>query len=209
MLKLAHGKETVEVYVTDGKIVHAELPHRRRRKGAALSRDLGRRHFQPAAQRRRARRRLFQKTASEILDEVKAMTHEWETILEVIPSGKSVFRIADLAGGPYRTDHSPERRLARAEQTRRLSQRARDCRTITHPLRLRAKVIYNLHKVRTGRDRCAVLAKPVVDLVPACAVKSRDRHLDRSHGSNGAAGVARSDRSSGRIAEQLAGIKAR
>jgi hypothetical protein len=43
--------------------------------------------------------------------EVKAMTREWETILEVIPSGKAVFRIADLPARQHRANYRPKCRL--------------------------------------------------------------------------------------------------
>src|SRR6266545_4374839 len=95
VLKLARGKETVEVYLTDGKIVHATCPIGEGDKALLYPVTWGEGTFNlhpngkpPVA--------TINNTADEILDEVKAMTREWETILDVIPSGKAVFRIANL-----------------------------------------------------------------------------------------------------------------
>src|SRR4029434_9584812 len=88
VLKLARGKETVEVYLSDGEIVHATCPIGDGDKALLYpvtwsegASTLLRNGAAPAA--------TSQKTAAEILDEVRAMTHEWETILEAIPSGKA------------------------------------------------------------------------------------------------------------------------
>ncbi len=45
VLKLTRGKETVEIFFTDGNIVHADCPIGEGEKAAALSRNLGRRNI--------------------------------------------------------------------------------------------------------------------------------------------------------------------
>ena len=61
------------------------------------------------------------KNSAQVLDEVRAMSREWETILEVIPSGKSVFRIADLPedhNGPITVPHVGWRVLSKIDGRR-------------------------------------------------------------------------------------------
>src|ERR1051325_715221 len=95
LLKLRRGKETVEVYFADGNIIHATCPIGDGEKALLYPVTWGEGTFslQPNGTAPAA---TVKKNAAEILDEVKAMTREWEIILEVIPSPKAVFRIADL-----------------------------------------------------------------------------------------------------------------
>jgi hypothetical protein len=164
VLKLVRGKETVEVYVTDGKIVHATCPIGEGEKALLYPVTWGEGSFSlqpngaPPVE-------TIQKTASEILDEVKAMTREWETILEVIPSGKSIFRIADLPAdhsGPITVPNVGWRVLSKLDGFRSVQDIAELLRI---PFAYAAKVIYSLHKA--GLVEAAVpVAKAVVDLVP-------------------------------------------
>src|SRR5687767_8744928 len=96
VLKLAHGKETVEVFLTDGRIVHATCPIGEGEKALLYPVTWGDGSFtlQPNGAPPAA---TVHKSAEEILAEVKAMTREWEIILDLIPTGKAVFKIADLA----------------------------------------------------------------------------------------------------------------
>lgn len=106
-----------------------------------------------------------QKSADEILAEVKAMTREWEIILELIPSGKTVFRIADLAEdqtGPVTVPNVGWRVLSKLNGVRPVQEVAELLRI---PFAYTAKVIYNLHK--SGLVESAVpVAKSADDLVP-------------------------------------------
>jgi len=98
VLKFSRGRENVEVYFVDGSIVHATCPIGDGEKALVYPVTWGEGTFTmvpngtvPTA--------TIQKSTAEILDEVKAMSREWETILEVIPSGKTIFCIADLDEG--------------------------------------------------------------------------------------------------------------
>src|SRR4030095_2721198 len=142
VLKLARGKETVEVYLSDGEIVHATCPIGDGDKALLYPVTWGEGTFNllpngaaPAA--------TIQKTAAEILDEVRAMTHEWETILEAIPSGKAVFRIANLPEdntGPITVPNVGWRVLSKLDGVRTVQEISEMLRI---PFAYTAKVIYS------------------------------------------------------------------
>ncbi len=96
VLQLTHGKETVDVYLNEGNIIHAKCPIGEGEKALLypVTWDEGTFNLLPNGIAPAA---TITKESSQILDDLKAMTHEWETILEVVPSGKALFRIADLA----------------------------------------------------------------------------------------------------------------
>ena len=164
VLKLAHGKESVEVFLTDGKIVHATCPIGEGDKALLYPVTWGEGTFnlQPNG---RAPVETVRKSADDILAEVKAMTREWEIILELIPSGKAVFRIADLAEdqtGPVTVPNVGWRVLSKLDGIRSVQDVSELLRI---PFAYTAKVIYNLHK--SGLVELATpVSKPVVDLVP-------------------------------------------
>jgi hypothetical protein len=164
VLKLAHGKETVEVFLTDGKIVHATCPIGDGDKALLypVTWGDGTFHLQPNGAASAA---TVRKSAEEILAEVQAMTREWEIILELIPTGKAVFRIADLAEdhtGPVTVPNVGWRVLSKLDGTRTVQEVAELLRI---PFAYTAKVIYNLHK--SGLVEVAVtVAKAKADLVP-------------------------------------------
>jgi hypothetical protein len=164
VLKLAHGKETVEVFLTDGKIVHATCPIGDGDKALLypVTWGEGTFHLQPNGA---ASAVTVRKSAEEILAEVQAMTREWEIILDLIPTSKVVFRIADLAEdhtGPVTVPNVGWRVLSKLDGTRTVQEVAELLRI---PFAYTAKVIYNLHK-----SGLVELAAPVVkakaDLVP-------------------------------------------
>lgn len=164
VLKLARGKETVEVYLTDGKIVHATCPIGDGEKALLYPVTWGEGTFdlQPNGSAPEA---TVKKTSSEILEEVKAMTREWEVILEVIPSGKSVFRIANLPEdhtGPITVANVGWRVLSKLDGVRTVQEIAELLRI---PFAYAAKVIYNLYKSGLVEPAQAI-AKAAVDLVP-------------------------------------------
>jgi hypothetical protein len=162
VLKLAHGKESVEVFLKDGKIVHATCPIGEGEKAILYPVTWGEGNFQlhsngtaPAV--------TVQKSADEILAEVRAMAREWEIILEVIPTGKAVFRIADLSedhAGPVTVPNVGWRVLSKLDGVRTVQEIAELLRI---PFAYTAKVIYNLHK-----SGLVEFAAPVAvgDLVP-------------------------------------------
>jgi hypothetical protein len=164
MLKLSRGKETVEVYFTDGNIVHATCPIGDGEKALLYPVTWGEGTFNlqpngtpPASS--------IKKASTEILDEVKAMSREWETILEVIPSGKTVFRIADLGDDhtePITVPHVGWRVLSKIDAVRNVQDIAE---TLRIPYAYAAKVIFNLHKSGLV-EAIARAAKPNADVVP-------------------------------------------
>jgi hypothetical protein len=164
VLKLSRGKETVEVYIADGNIIHATCPIGEGEKALLYPVTWGEGVFTltpngspPAA--------TIKKTSAEILDEVKAMSREWETILEVIPSGKAVFRIADPGEeqtGPITVPHVGWRVLSKVDGTRTVQEVAEILRI---PFAYTAKVIFNLHKSGLV-ELVAPSSKPPSDLVP-------------------------------------------
>ena len=145
VLKLSRGKETVEVYISDGNIIHATCPIGEGEKALLYPVTWGEGVFNlmpngtpPTT--------TIKKTSAEILDEVKAMSREWETILEVIPSGKAVFRIADpgeAQSGPITVPYVGWRVLSKIDGSRTVQETAEILRI---PFAYTAKVIFNLHK---------------------------------------------------------------
>jgi hypothetical protein len=174
VLKLAHGKESVEVYLTEGKIVHATCPIGDGDKALLYPVTWGEGTFnlQPNGT---APAVTVSKPADEILAEVKAMTREWETILEVIPSGRTVFKIAELSEehtGPVTVPNVGWRVLTKLDGKRTVQEVSELLRI---PFAYTAKVIYNLHKA--GLLECAVpVARPSADLVPS-ALLNRVRDI--------------------------------
>jgi hypothetical protein len=164
VLKLVRGKETVEVYLADGKIVHATCPIGEGDKALLYPVTWGEGTFNlhpngtvPAI--------TIKKTSDEILDEVKAMTREWETILEVIPSGKAVFRIANLPEdhtGPVTVPNVGWRVLSKLDGVRTVQEIAEILRI---PFAYIAKVIFSLCQAGLAEPAGAI-TKPVADIVP-------------------------------------------
>ena len=169
VLKLVHGKESVEVFLSDGNIVHATCPIGEGDKALLYPVTWGEGTFilQPNGAAPAA---TVHKSAEEILSEVKAMTHEWEIILQLIPDGKVVFRIADLAEdrtGPVTVPNVGWRVLSKLDGTRTVQEVAE---LLNIPFAYTAKVIYNLHKSALVELAQAV-EMPAADLVPAALLK--------------------------------------
>lgn len=164
VLKLSRGKESVEVYISDGNIIHATCPIGEGEKALLYPVTWGEGVFAlmpngtvPAA--------TINKSSAEILEEVKAMSREWETILEVIPSGKAVFRIADPGEeqtGPITVPHVGWRVLSKVDGTRTVQEIAE---TLRIPFAYTAKVVFNLHKSGLV-ELVAPSSRPEADVVP-------------------------------------------
>ena len=164
VLKLNRGKETVEVYFADGNILHATCPIGDGEKALLYPVTWSEGSFSlvpngncPAT--------TIQKSSSEILEEVKVMTREWETILDVIPSGKTVVRIADLSeehDGPITVPHVGWRLLSKIDGRRTVQEIAELLRI---PYAYTAKVLFNLHKAGLVEIVTAG-EKPVAEIVP-------------------------------------------
>lgn len=164
ILKLVRGKETVEVYFVDGNIVHATCPIGDGEKALLYPVTWGEGTFSllpngaPPSP-------TIKKNSPEILEEVKAMSREWESILEVIPSGKAVFRIADLGEeqtGPITVPHVGWRVLSKIDGIRNVQDIAELLRI---PYAYTAKVIFNLHKSGLV-EVVSPVSKPAGELVP-------------------------------------------
>jgi hypothetical protein len=145
VLKLSRGKETVEVYFSDGDILHATCPIGDGEKALLYPVTWSEGTFM-LLPNGAAPSTTIQKSSSEILDEVRAMTREWETILEVIPSGKTVVAIAepgDEHEGAITVPHVGWRVLSKIDGRRTVQEIAEILRI---PYAYTAKVIFNLHK---------------------------------------------------------------
>lgn len=144
-LNLTRGKETVEIFLTDGNIIHATCPIGEGEKALLYPVTWGEGGFNLSPDGA-ASKTTIGKTAAEILEEVKNMTHEWEVILQVIPTGKTVFRIADLRQddtGPVTVPNVGWRVLTKLDGVRSVQEIAESLRI---PFAYAAKVIYSLHK---------------------------------------------------------------
>lgn len=175
VLKLAHGRESVEVFFTDGAIVHATCPIGEGEKALlyAVTWADGAFSLDPLGA---ADTITIQKSSTEILTEIQSVAQEWQTILTLIPSSEAIFRLADLnddQAAPITVPNVGWRVLSKLDGVRTLQDVA-DLLRIPFPYV--AKVIFNLHKsglvesiVETkpiGETKPAVEPKPAVDLVP-------------------------------------------
>lgn len=164
-LRLARGKETVEIYVVDGGIVHANCPIGEGEKALLYPVTWSEGTFalvsngSPPAQ-------TISKPSADLLAEVKGMSHEWERILQVIPTSKTVFRIADPGeegNDAITVPHTGWRVLSKIDGYR-------DVQSIAELLRLpyayTAKVIYNLYQAGLI-EAASASPKAVVETMPA------------------------------------------
>jgi hypothetical protein len=173
VLKLNRGKEAVEIFFTSGNIVHANCPIGEGEKALLYPVTWDEGTFSLLADGT-APRTTISKSPTDILDEVKSMTREWEVILEVIPSAKAVFRLAELSEdntGPVTVPNVGWRILSKLDGIRSVQDVAELLRI---PFAYAAKVIYSLHKA--GLVALTPVAKPAVELVPA-ALLSRVTNL--------------------------------
>ncbi|MGH7826164.1 MAG: DUF4388 domain-containing protein [Candidatus Binatia bacterium] len=164
VLKLSRGKETVEVYLNAGEIIHATCPIGDGEKALLYPVTWGEGSF-ALLPNGNAPAPTIRKQSSQILEEVKAMSREWETILEVIPSGKTAFRLADLGeeqSGPVTVPHVGWRVLTKIDGLRSVQEIAEILRV---PYAYTAKVIFNLHKAGLV-EIVAPAAKSTSELVP-------------------------------------------
>jgi hypothetical protein len=165
VLKLQRGKETVEVFFNEGEIIHATCPIGEGEKALLYPVTWGEGTFNLLPPNGTVPATTIHKNSAQVLDEVRAMSREWETILEVIPSGKSVFRIADLPedhNGPITVPHVGWRVLSKIDGRRNVHEVAELLRV---PYAYTAKVIFNLHKARLV-EAVPQTAKPASALVP-------------------------------------------
>lgn len=165
LLRLSRGKETVDVYITEGEIVHAACPIGEGEKALLYPVTWGEGTFallsngDPPA-------RTIEKQSSQILEEIKAMSQEWEEILRVIPSPRTVFRIADVGEdhqGPITVPHAGWRVLSKIDGMRTVQEISEILRL---PYAYTAKVIFTLHNSKLT-EIVFQSPKTANDLVPA------------------------------------------
>ena len=168
VLKFARGKENVEVYFVDGSIVHATCPIGDGEKALVYPVTWGEGTF-ALLPNGTAPTATIQKSTAEILDEVKAMSREWETILAVIPSGKTLFRIADLDEGhsePITVPRVAWRVLSKLDGARTVQEVGELLRI---PYAYAAKVFFNLYKAGLI-DIIPPSSKPAGEPVPEALI---------------------------------------
>lgn len=164
VLKLARGKETVEVFFNAGVIVHATCPIGEGEKALLypVTWTDGTFSLEPEGT---ATATTIQKSAGDILTEIETVTHEWKSILDVIPSSKAVFRLADInddQSGPITIPQVGWRVLCKLDGVRTVDEVAEQLRI---PFAYVAKVIFNLHK--SGLVETATSApEPSVEFAP-------------------------------------------
>ena len=145
VLKLCRGNETVEVFFDEGHIVHATCPIGEGERAVYYPVTWGEGTFSLLANGT-APATTIEKDSGKILDDLQAMTREWESILEVIPSGQCVFQLADLseeAGGAITVSHAAWRVLCRVDGRRTVKAIAA---ALAAPYALTAKTLYQLYK---------------------------------------------------------------
>ena len=165
VLKLMRGKESVEVFFNTGVIVHATCPIGDGEKALLypVTWTDGTFSLEPNGAPSTT---TIQKSASEILSEIESVTHEWKTILEVIPSSRAVFRLADLnedQSEPITVPHVGWRVLCRLDGVRTIEEIADQLRI---PFAYVAKVLFNLHKSGLVEAATPTTPAPVVKTVP-------------------------------------------
>ena len=164
VLRLSRGKETVEVFFNDGEIIHATCPIGEGEKALLYPVTWGEGSFNLLPPNGTVPATTIHKNSGQILEEVKAMGREWETILEVIPSSKTIFRIADLPeeqNGPITVPHVGWRVLSKIDGRHNVQEIAELLRV---PYAYTAKVVFNLHKARLV-EIVAPASKPVTVIV--------------------------------------------
>ena len=145
LLTLRHGHETVEVFLNDGEIVHATCPIGEGEKAIYYPVTWGDGSFTLEA-KEAAPLTTIQKKSEQILEDLRMMSREWESIVEIIPSGQCVFQLADLAGepnGPITIPHAAWRVLCKIDGRRSVQEVAG---ALNAPYAQTAKILFNLSK---------------------------------------------------------------
>ena len=145
VLTLRRGNETVEVFFSEGEIIHATCPIGEGEKAIYYPVTWADGVFSLQANGL-APATTIQRDSGQILDDLRSMSREWDSIVELIPSGRSVFQLADLAeepNGPITIPHSAWRVLCKIDGRRSVQEIAAALKT---PYAQIAKVVFNLCK---------------------------------------------------------------
>jgi hypothetical protein len=168
VLRLRHGAETVEVFLNDGQIVHATCPIGEGEKAIYYPITWGDGSFTLDADAA-ARATTIQKNAAQILEDLRAMSREWESIVEVIPSRQCVFQLSDLAGepnGPITIPHAAWRVLCKIDGRRTVQEVAG---ALNAPYAQTAKILFTLFKSGLVAAAPAPASAPV-NIVPGASL---------------------------------------
>ncbi len=175
VLTLRHGNETVEVFLNEGEIVHATCPIGEGEKAIYYPVTWGDGNFTLDADGS-APVTTIRKNSRQILEDLRTMSREWESIVEVIPSGQCIFQLADLAGepnGPITIPHTAWRVLSKIDGRRTVQEVAA---ALKAPYAQTAKILFNLSK--SGLVTVAPLAsRSPANLVPAGLLTRLIAHL--------------------------------
>jgi hypothetical protein len=175
VLTLRHGNETVEVFLSDGAIVHATCPIGEGEKAIYYPVTWGEGSFTLDAEGS-APVTTIQKNSGQILEDLRTMSREWESIVEVIPSGQCIFQLADLAGepnGPITIPHTAWRVLCKIDGRRSVQEVAG---ALKAPYAQTAKILFNLCK--SGLVAVApTVAQAPGNIVPAGLLTRLIAHL--------------------------------
>lgn len=164
LLRLSRGKEAVEVFFSEGAIIHATCPIGEGEKALLYPVTWSDGTFTllpdgiPSA-------RTIQKDSAQLLAEIRTMSQEWKQILGAIPSGRTIFRIADLGeeqNGPVTVPHAGWRVLSKIDGFRNAQEIADALRV---PYAYTAKVIYNLYKAKLI-EKAPQSSKLAADVIP-------------------------------------------
>lgn len=145
LLRLSRGKEIVDVFLSEGNIIHASCPIGDGQKALLYPVTWGEGTFvllpngAPPSQ-------TISKQSAELLNEVKTMSQEWERILQVVPKANTVFRMADLGDETNESitiPHTGWKVLSKMDGVRDVQALAESLRL---PYAYTAKVIYDLHQ---------------------------------------------------------------
>ncbi len=180
LLTLRHGNEIVQVFLNEGEIVHATCPIGAGEKAIYYPVTWAEGSFRLDADGS-APASTIQKNSAQILEDLRAMSREWENIVEVIPSGQCIFQLADLTGeanGPITILHAAWRVLSKIDGRRSVQEVAA---ALGAPYAQTAKLLFNLFKSGLVSAAPAAAAGPE-SIVPAALLARVIAHLTESMG---------------------------
>jgi len=146
-LLLCQGAETVEVFFSDGVIVHATSPIGDGEQALYYSITWDEGSFTLRADRT-APARTVVKGVGPILDTVRSLRKEWEAVREVFPAPNCVFQLSDLAeegAGPITIPHEAWQVLRKVDGRHTVREIAA---ALEAPYAQTAKIFADLQKAR-------------------------------------------------------------
>ncbi len=144
-LMLYSRDETVEVFFNDGIIVHATCPIGEGEQAIYYPVTWEDGVFKLHADWRAPAKTIY-RSSEQILDAVRAIRREWESILEIIPSGNCIFQFSETTeedGCPITITRGALRVLCKVDGQRTVQEIAE---TLGVPYAQTAKTLFNLFK---------------------------------------------------------------